>query len=292
MESTGACKNNKVYKQKSLKRKRMSTWKIKEFKKLKAKNPILIEGLPGMGNVGKIAVDYLIDAYDAEKIYEFNSNEIPHCVFINEDNLVELPKISLYHKRIKGKSILFLAGDIQPISESSCFDFCSTVLDTFKKGKGKEIITLGGVALPKIPKNPKVYCTGNSKKIIEKYKSKTVNTQIHGTVGPIVGVSGLLAGLAGQKNIPAITLLAETFGHPNYIGIKGARNILKILKTKLSLDIELSDLEEEVNEIEQEITKKTKKLSKIGKIAQKQQQVNFPQEMEDQIEGKETNYIG
>jgi len=41
----------------------MSKWlTFEKFSKpLKLKNPILIEGLPGIGNVGKIAIDYIID---------------------------------------------------------------------------------------------------------------------------------------------------------------------------------------------------------------------------------------
>lgn len=267
----------------------MSSWKLKQVAKAQIKNPVLIEGLPGMGNVGKIAVDYLIDAYKAEKLYEVSSDELPHCVFINEDNLVELPKINIYHKKVKDRTLLFLAGDIQPISESSCFDFCNTILDTFEKGKGTEIITLGGIALPRVPKNPKIYCTGNSKKIVNKYKSHLVNTNIHGIVGPIVGVSGLLTGLAGRKNIPAVALLAETFGHPNYLGIKGARNILKVLKEQLKLNLELSDLDEEVNEIEQEIAKRTAQIADISKVTKKKASSVPPlQPMEED----DTDYIG
>ena len=37
------------------------TFKIKKISRPKLKNPILIEGLPGMGNVGKIAVDFMIE---------------------------------------------------------------------------------------------------------------------------------------------------------------------------------------------------------------------------------------
>ena len=37
------------------------SWIVKEYKKIKATKPILIEGLPGIGNVGKVAIDFLID---------------------------------------------------------------------------------------------------------------------------------------------------------------------------------------------------------------------------------------
>ena len=54
------------------------SWKIKQFgKKPKLKNPTLIEGLPGIGNVGKIAADFIVDELKAKK----DSEEIRNIIF-------------------------------------------------------------------------------------------------------------------------------------------------------------------------------------------------------------------
>ena len=46
-------------------------WNIKQIGKIpKLKNAVFIEGLPGIGNVGKVAVDFLIDELKAKKLYE------------------------------------------------------------------------------------------------------------------------------------------------------------------------------------------------------------------------------
>jgi proteasome assembly chaperone (PAC2) family protein len=177
------------------------TWKIKQFgKKPKLRNPVLVEGLPGIGNVGKVAVDFIVDELKAVKLYELFSYTFPHSVFVNEENLVELPAIEIYYKKMKkGNDLLFLAGDVQPIDEVSCYEFSEKILDILQELGGKEVITLGGIGLQAVPKKPRVYCTGNMKSIIEKYKKGTnLNEKIYGVVGPIVGVSGLLLGLAGQ----------------------------------------------------------------------------------------------
>ena len=39
----------------------------------KMKNPILIEGLPGIGNVGKIAIDFMIDELKPTLLYKLYS---------------------------------------------------------------------------------------------------------------------------------------------------------------------------------------------------------------------------
>jgi proteasome assembly chaperone (PAC2) family protein len=59
--------------------------------------------------------------------------------------------------------------------------------------------------------------------------------------------------------------LCETFGHPLYIGISGAKEVLKILKTKLKLTINLKQIDEEISKIEKEVAKKTKELGEVMK---------------------------
>jgi len=234
------------------------SFNIKSIKKINMKNPILIEGLPGIGNVGKVAVDFMIESLSADRIIEIQSNSFPNSVFVNEENLIDLPKIELYHKKINGKDFLFLAGDVQPFDESSCYEFCEEVLNVFEKFNGREIITTGGIGMPNIPKAPQVFCTGNDKSLIKKYKNLNLNNQIFGVVGPIVGVSGLLLGLSKRRNIPAISLLAQTFGHPSYLGIRGAKEILKVLNKKFEIGMDFKYLDKEINEMEKGLNKKPK----------------------------------
>ena len=261
-------------------------WRFMQFGKMpKLNSPILIEGLPGIGNVGKVAVDFLIDELKAKKLYEITSYTFPHSVFVNEDNLVELPIVDVFYKQLSSKrGLLLLGGDVQPIDEISSYEFSDKVLDLLQKFNGKEVITLGGIGLADIPKKPKVYCTGNTRKVIDKYKNELVSNKLYGVVGPIVGVSGLLLGLASRRKIEAISFLAETYGHPMYLGIKGAKEILKVLNKELSLNIDINKLDKEIKDIESEIIKKTEQLSEVTKlIALKRLQKKF---------GRDVDYIG
>tara|TARA_Y100000310_G_C20687721_1_gene820193 strand:+ start:1633 stop:2424 length:792 start_codon:yes stop_codon:yes gene_type:complete len=263
----------------------MSTWKIVNESKLpKLKNPILIEGLPGIGNVGKVAVDFLVDELEAKKIMTMKSKTFPHSVFINEKNLIEMPSIEVYHKKCKKNDVLLLVGDVQPTDEISCYEFCEEIIKFFKSHKGDEIITLGGIGLQDIPKSPKIYLTGNSKKIIQKYKKDTkLNEKLYGVVGPIVGVSGLLIGMAKNANMDAVCLLAETYGHPMYLGIKGAREVLKVLSKKLYFNIKFGELDKEIEEIEKGFIKPSDLQTLPGTDPLKKLKQNM---------GEDVNYIG
>ncbi len=253
------------------------TWHINKIAKPKIKNPILIEGLPGVGNVGKIATDFMIDNLKAKKLYEITSYNLPHFVFVNEDNLVELPSIEVFYKNYKNRTILLLAGDIQPIDEYSCYEFCDQILDLLEEHKGNtEIITLGGIATDKNPRKPKVYCTANSEKIRKKYANKILQNSIYGLVGPIVGVSGLLVGLAGRRKIPAASLLAETYAHPQHLGLRSAKEILEILNEKLHLKLHLKELNKEIDEIEKsDPSQATTRIKKLKRATQTPRDINY-----------------
>ncbi|MGB9748894.1 MAG: PAC2 family protein [Candidatus Woesearchaeota archaeon] len=235
-------------------------WKVAEvsaFNKRELNNSWLIEGLPGIGNVGKIAVDFMIEQLKPKKIYEFSSHYMPPYVYVKENNLVDMPKIELSYKKINNNSFLFLSGDFQPMEEAPSFEFAETVINLFQRLKGSRIITLGGIGLSNIPKEPKVYCTGNDEKFLNEFiKDTNLNSKLFGLVGPIMGAAGLFLGVAKKKNIPAVALLAETFGHPMYIGIKGSREIVKALNKKLDFGINLSKFDKQIEDFEKQILSK------------------------------------
>ncbi len=241
-------------------------WEVTQEEKTlpKLKNPLFIEGLPGIGNVGKIAVDFLIEELQAKKLYSFFSYKFPHSVFVNEKNLVEMPKIEIYYKsfgpRSKKRDLLLLTGDIQPIDEESCFTFCEEIINIVKKFGCSEIITTGGIGLQSVPQESRVFATSNSNKLLKEYTTKKLGVEknIFGIVGPIIGVSGLLLGLGKKRNVKGVALLAETYGHPMYLGIKGAKELLKLFETKFKFGINLKKMSKEIIEVEKELMKKTK----------------------------------
>lgn len=245
------------------------TWTMTLLAQLpKLHKPVLIEGMPGIGNVGKIAADFLAQELHAKPLYDFFSYSFPSSVFVNEQSLVELPSITLYYKSFGNKKkndLLFLVGDLQPIDEQSAYSFCDAVLDVCHKLTCKEIITLGGIGLQKMPKKPQVYCTGNDQSVIHAYgREIDVQTKLYGVVGPIMGISGILLGMAARRKIPAVCLLAETYAHPMYLGIKGAQEIILRLAKKFALNVTLDKLDKDIHDIEEELLKRAEEMQKFA----------------------------
>ena len=227
----------------------MARWLIqRKFKKKpKLKNPILVEGLPGVGNVGKIAIDYLIEILKPELLYTIHSNVFPHSVFFNESGYLELPSVTIYRHKGKNRDVLFLTGDVQPTRESASYEFCEKILDFADEVGCKEIITLGGIGMPSEVKKPIVFGAFTDKSTMQRYKKYGgINTKTPEKIDAITGASGLLLGLARLRNINGASLLSETYAHECHFGFKEAKGLLERLQNILNIKLNLKDLEKEI----------------------------------------------
>ncbi len=262
----------------------MSDWTVKKhFKTLpKLHDPIAVEGLPGIGNVGKIAVDFMIDELKPTLLYTIYSYSFPNSVFISENNLIELPVVNvLLYKRAK-KDIVLISGDVQPTDERSSYLFAEKMIDLIKELGCKEIITLGGIGRPGTVKSPKVYTTATDTKTLRKYGKYAID-KISGVVSNIVGATGLLLGLAQMKGLSGAALLVDTYGHPLHLGISESKGLLTVLNEILGLKLDLKRVDEEIEEskAQMEAYKKNEERRSI---------VRFRKQLKEY--GGDTSYIG
>ena len=104
--------------------------------------------------------------------------------------------------------------------------------------------------------------TGNNSKVIQTFcKKHKVSKDVYGTVGPIIGVSGVLPAVT---KIPSLIFLTETFGHPFYVGINGSKALLDVLNKEFSLNVKVDKLLKEVKSIEEDSLEKTNKLKEVS----------------------------
>ena len=244
----------------------MERYLVKNINSPKLKNPILIEGLPGVGNVGKIAVDFLIDKFEPTPVCEIYSTSFPHSVFVNDSNLVEMPVVKIYSAKVDNQDLLLLAGDVQPVDEEASYQFSNLIVEKIKELGCKEMITLGGIGTMSEPKNPKIYGAATSKEIKAEFSKRSEGIIFNKTkADAIVGATGLLLGIGKLNDIEGVGLIVETFGHQFHIGLKEAKELLKVLKDLLGLDIDLKELDEEIVQEEKEREKGNKVLTKTVK---------------------------
>jgi len=233
---------------------------IRAKKGVKIKSPILVEGLPGIGLVGKIAADYLVKSMNAKKIANIYSPYFPPQVLMRKNGVVRMLGMRLYHIPQKKNDILVLAGDVQPSVPEAHFEVCERILKYFKKKKGQLIVTLGGYGSGKAAPNPKVFGAANSQKLAEKF-SKT-GIEFGKTKGAIVGAAGLLLGLAKFEKMDAICLMGET--HGAYVDPKSSLAVIKALEKALGIRLDTAKLEHEIKAGEKFAKKIEEQMAKAG----------------------------
>jgi len=253
--------------------------KIVMNKKPKLKNPICIVGLPGIGNIGRIAVGYMVHELKAKKFAELYSPYFFPFVMIH-NNLIHTLKNEFYYCKADGRDLILLIGDCQTYDPKGHYEVVGKILEFLKDLGCKHMITVGGFGTGKVSEKPNVYGVVTGPEMVKDYKKYGINFNISGQIGTIVGASGLLIGLSKMYGIKGIVLLGETTGFPIITDPTAAEAVLEILQKILNLKIDLSKLDEKVKAMHDFI----KKLEDIQKQAMEQ--------MQKEKKPEELKYIG
>lgn len=220
---------------------------VKEIAQTDLKNPILIEGLPGLGMVGRIAVNFLVKKLEAEKIAELYSPHFPYYVLVNKKGNVRLlhGTFSTWKNKNGNEDLMFLTGDSQAQTIEGQYDVADHILSFARKKKVKTIVTLGGYR-KEAEEEPKVIAVSTNPELLENALRAQAIASSAGN--PIVGTAGLLLGLAKFEKIDALCLLGETRGYlPDP---KAAKSILIVLQRILGIEVDLSGLDREIEKFE------------------------------------------
>ncbi|MEM2889123.1 MAG: PAC2 family protein [Candidatus Bathyarchaeia archaeon] len=212
---------------------------VKQVKKPQLKNPLLLEGLPGIGLVANIAVAYLIRKLNAEFFAEIIAPSFPDVSVTEKDGSIKTPFCHLYYHKSDiycSRDLILLYGNTQALSRRGQYALCGCILDLAENLGCQEIITLGGYRPGRKVSKPSLYYAASDLETaheVEKFGAQKLGGQIY-------GVAGLLVGLAGLREMRGFCLLAETEG--TNLDVDAARAVLNALSEKLGLKISLDDL--------------------------------------------------
>ena len=160
---------------------------------------IMIEGLPGVGQVGKLAAEHLVEELGAEKIAEIRSIFFPPQVVVDNSGVAHLPKNEIYRYSNGEKSIMFLIGDFQSGSAEGHYILTDTYLDIAEKLGVKRIYTLGGYGVGHLIENIRVLAEVNNEALIDEVLAAGGEFAENEPGGGIIGASGLLLGLGKTR---------------------------------------------------------------------------------------------
>jgi len=194
---------------------------------------ILIEGLPGVGLVAKVAVAYLLSKLRARKVCRFYSPYFPSLIYIQDGMLI--PAFADLYVVEKPTPILFLYGNSQPSTSYGQHELCEKILDVAIALGANFIMTLGGYGKEEVSEAREVYVSSTHhetiKKVIEKIPAKVY-------AGQIVGAAGLLITLADERGLDNLSMLVEASEMtPDYYAAKRAiESVNKLLDLGLKVE--------------------------------------------------------
>lgn len=234
--------------------------KIFQYKKPKLRRPVFVEGLPGIGNVGRVAAGYLVEELKAQKFSELISSHFMPLVLTREDGTVHVLKAEFFYWKAKKKNqrdLILMIGDSQSIDPEGQYEISEEILKYIRKLGVREIFTLGGLSVGEELETPKVIGIANDPLLIKKYEKFGIEFDTGARVGSVIGIAGLLIGLGKYYGMKGVCLLGETMGLPIIPDHKSAESVLKVLIRILNLKIDLTKLEKKIESMK-EFMKKMK----------------------------------
>ncbi len=224
---------------------------IKTLDKVELRDPILVEGLPGVGNVGKLAADYLRDQLHAKPLATIYSKFFPPQVYVGENGVIRLVSNDLHYWKAPASAphdLLILGGDYQGISPEGQYEITERVLD-YCAGLGvREVFTLAGFAQGRVVDQPKVLGAATVAARVETMKKFGVTFSRTDPGGGLIGASGLFLGLGRLFGMEGVCLMGETSGY--FVDPHSAEAVLKVLARVLHIELDFAALEAKAKEID------------------------------------------
>lgn len=206
--------------------------------KMECKNPTIICGFPGMGLVGNIVSQFLMDQFKMTSCGYIESRLFPPVAIVY-GGLVKSP-VRIYENA--ELEIVIVFSDI-PIDPLISMEVGRTIINWVKTVNPKEVITIAGLATT--GEEHRVFAAGATPEDLTKIKG---NAEIF-EVGTISGVPGVLMNECKNHNIPAICMLGETRGaNPDP---RAAAELVKVLAKVYEWKIDVDALIKEADQIEQ-----------------------------------------
>ena len=250
----------------------MSVWLYEEPE---LKNPTMICGWAGIGNVGLVAVNTLQRLVRAKELGEIEPYEYfePSKAVIRNGLIRQMrfpttkfyvaPRAKVAQPASYGmgvsSDVLLLVGEQQPTDERNAYDMASAVLDVAERlGCRRIYTTAASVTTIHHTAKPRVWAVPNTPALlseVRQYGNTVLMSEVDDTDGEglISGLNGVLLGVAKNRQIDAVCLMGEV---PYYLQgapwpyPKASISVLEVLGRILNVRLDLSELREMARKLE------------------------------------------
>jgi uncharacterized protein len=209
---------------------------------LELNEPTLIEGLPGVGLVGKIATDHIVDALDMTYYASIDCDGLPRIAVYEEASQELRPPVRLYADA--ERDLVALQSDV-PVSASAASDFASCISEWLDDNDATPLYMSGLPGQKEAGAVPSLYgvATGGAGDRLDEQGIDTPTER-----GAVSGPTGALLHEASARGIDAVGLIVDSdpkFPDPEAAHILIERGISALA----DIDVDTDDLVDRAEEI-------------------------------------------
>ncbi|MFC6836481.1 proteasome assembly chaperone family protein [Halomarina ordinaria] len=204
-------------------------------------NPTLVEGLPGVGLVGKIAADHLVETLDMTYYGAVHCDGLPRVAVYHGDSSELKPPVRLYAD--EERDLLVLQSDV-PVSPQNATDFASCITGWLTDNDVTPLF-LSGLPTEKDDDVPAVYgiATGDGDALLD--EAGIVPPVESGLVS---GPTGALLYEAGRHELTGVGLIVEA--DAQFPDPEAARAILENgVKPLVDVEVNTEELVDQAEDI-------------------------------------------
>ncbi|MGZ4931756.1 MAG: proteasome assembly chaperone family protein [Halobacteriota archaeon] len=209
---------------------------------VRSKNPVILEGFPGIGLVGNIVATQMTSELKMKQIGTLESRLFPP-VTVLVNGLAYAP-VRIYED--PQNNFLVVLSDVL-IHPMIAYDIGKAVVSWAKSINAKLNVPIAGIATTREKRAVFAAATSTEQLDLVKDKAETLNA------GSISGIAGSIMNECYVNKLPALCLLGETQGPTP--DPRAAARVVEVLNDMLHLNVSTQKLFEEADQIETELHK-------------------------------------
>ena len=232
----------------------------KLYAKPKLNSPVLLAVWPGIGNVAIILANYLLDKLEFRDLAEIDAAHFFDPIgVVARDSVVDAPHFPesrfFYWKNKKGShDIILFIGDDQPAAK--IYELAGAVLDVGQTFGVNRVYTCAAAPTRiHFTETPRTWAVATNKALVAELRKQELLQK--GTI-QIAGLNGLLLGMAKEREIDGVCLLAEVPGQTARMeNPVAALAILKVFTRLLGIEIDTAGLAEAAHQTTEQVKQAT-----------------------------------
>jgi hypothetical protein len=171
----------------------------------------MLEAVPGVGNVGKIVVDSLVDKHPSRTIGWILHPDFPPHSTLDRDGLVSPPRININSVLLPdGRTVITVGGPLQPMTAAGQHEVSETILELASESGTPQLLVLAGLAAGTDDREIHVICA--DAEVRKNLEANDIPVSKEQPEAGMIGIAGLLISLSPLYGVPAVGLVAETIG--------------------------------------------------------------------------------